>query len=353
MSDSLARSSRPLVVLVTGASAGVGRAVARAFARRGDSVGLVARGMDGLEGAKRDVERLGGRAVIAPADVADEAQLEAAAVLVERELGPIDIWVNNAMASVFARADDVSPEEFRRVTDVTYLGYVWGTLAALRRMKPRDRGIIVQVGSALAYRAIPLQSAYCASKHAAKGFTQSVRTELMHDGSSVEVVMVDLPALNTPQFDWSRSRMPRKAQPVPPIFEPEVAAEAIVHAALNPRRQVLVGWPTVKAVFAEKLAPGVADWYLARTGFEGQQTSEAASLQRKDNLFGPLPGDRGARGRFGDRAKSSSAQVWLQLHRSALAFGTAAAASAIGLAALGVAGLRARRGTWLTRLLRA
>jgi NAD(P)-dependent dehydrogenase (short-subunit alcohol dehydrogenase family) len=295
-----------MVVVVTGASAGVGRAVVREFARRGASVGLIARGMDGLEGAKREVEELGGRAVIAQADVADEVQVERAADLVERELGPIDVWVNDAMVSVFAPIDQLTADELRRVTDVTYLGTVWGTLAALRRMKPRDRGVIVQVGSALAYRAIPLQAAYCAAKHAVKGFTQSLRTELLHEKSGVEVAMVDLPAVNTPQFDWSRSRMPRRAMPVPPIYQPEVIARAIVETALSPRRQRIVCFPTLKAIAAERISPNIADHYLAKHGVDAQMTDEPTDPLRADNLFAPLPGDRGAHGRFDACARNKS-----------------------------------------------
>jgi NAD(P)-dependent dehydrogenase (short-subunit alcohol dehydrogenase family) len=253
--------------------------------------------MDGLAGAKREVERLGTRAVIVKADVSDEAEVERAAELVERELGPIDVWVNDAMVSVFSPVAQLEAGEIRRVTDVTYLGTVWGTLAALRRMKPRDRGVIVQVGSALAYRSIPLQAAYCAAKHAVKGFTQSLRTELLHENSGVQVAMVDLPALNTPQFDWSRSKMPRRAQPVPPIFQPEVAARAIVDTALAPRRRAIVGWPALKAITAERLAPSIADRWLARRGVDAQMTDEQAPVDRADNLFAPLPGDRGAHGR--------------------------------------------------------
>jgi NAD(P)-dependent dehydrogenase (short-subunit alcohol dehydrogenase family) len=314
----------------------VGRAIARAFARRGASVALLARGTDGLEGARRDVEALGGRALVVPCDVSDEKQVEDAADQTELAFGPIDVWVNNAMVSVFSPADRMTPEEYRRVTDVTYLGFVWGTLAALRRMKPRDRGVVVQVGSALAHRSIPLQSAYCAAKHAVKGFTESVRTELIHDRSSVKITLVELPAVNTPQFDWTRSKMPRRSQPVPPIFQPEVPAEAVVHASLHPRREMLVGWPTVKAILAEKLAPGIADWFLGRTGYEAQQTSEAARLGRRDNLFAPVPGDHGAHGRFDDRALATSTQLWMSLHRGLvaiglLALGTVAVGGALGM----------------------
>jgi short-subunit dehydrogenase len=318
-------------VVVTGASAGIGRAVVREFARRGASVGLIARGMDGLEAAKREVEELGGRAVIAQTDVADEAEVERAADLIERELGPIDVWVNNAMVSVFSPIDQITPDELRRVTDVTYLGTVWGTLSALRRMKARDRGVIVQVGSALAYRSIPLQAAYCAAKHAVKGFSQSLRTELLHEKSGVHVAMVDLPAVNTPQFDWSRSRMPRRAQPVPPIYQPEVIARAIVKAALKPKRQTIVGWPTLKALFAERTSPAIADRYLARNGVDSQMTDEPTPSVRSDNLFAPLPGDKGAHGRFDECAKSRGTLESLRLYALG-ALGTAVVGTLTALA---------------------
>src|SRR5262249_50312901 len=251
------------VVAVTGASAGVGRATARAFAREGADVGLIARGRERLEAAKHEIEATGRRAVVAEADVADSNQVESAAELIEDELGPIDVWVNNAMATVFAPVSDTTPEEFRRATEVTYLGSVWGTMSALRRMRARDDGVIVQVGSALAYRGIPLQGAYCGAKHALQGFLESLRTELLHEGSNVRVTMVQLPALNTPQFTWSRAKLPHSPQPVPPIFQPEVAADAIVWAASHPRREVMVGWPTVKAIVGNAVAPSVADRYLA------------------------------------------------------------------------------------------
>src|SRR6266478_291169 len=244
------------VVVITGASAGVGRATAQRFAKKGARIGLLARGIDGLEGARRDVEKLGGKALVIPVDVADADQVEAAAARIEAELGEIDIWINNAMTSVFSPIKEMTPEEFRRVTEVTYLGYVYGTLAALKRMLSRDRGVIVQVGSALAYRGIPLQAAYCAAKHAIQGFCDSLRCELLHDKSNVRLTMVQLPALNTPQFGWVKSRLPRRTQPVPPIFQPEVAAEAIYFAAHHPRREFYVGMPSVKAIVANKIAPG-------------------------------------------------------------------------------------------------
>src|ERR671937_2631927 len=248
---------KPEVVVITGASAGVGRATAREFARRGARVGLIARGRDGLEGARREVERLGGRALVLPLDVADHEAVERAAEAVETELGPIDVWVNNAMLSVFSPVKEMRPEEYRRVTDVTYLGYVYGTLAALRRMLPRDRGVIIQVGSALAYRGIPLQSAYCGAKHAIQGFMDSLRCELLHDGSNVKITMVQLPALNTPQFAWVKSRLPRRPQPVPPIYQPEVAASAIVRAAEHADREVWVGGSTAVAIAGNRIAPRV------------------------------------------------------------------------------------------------
>lgn len=322
----MSNHSKSEVVVVTGASAGVGRATVREFARRGASIALIARGHDGLEGARRDVERAGGRALALPADVADAVAIENAADQIERELGPIDVWINNAMVSVFSPIKEMEAADFRRVTEVTYLGVVHGTLAALKRMLPRDLGTIVQVGSALSYRSIPLQAAYCAAKHAARGFTDSLRCELIHDRSNVQVTMVHLPAVNTPQFDWSKSRMPRRAQPVPPIFQPEVAAEAIHWAAHARRREVFVGMPTVAAITANKIAPGALDYYLGRTGYEGQQTEEAEDSNRPNNLFEPLPGDRGAHGRFDDRAAASSWQLEATKKRGLLALGMAALA---------------------------
>jgi NAD(P)-dependent dehydrogenase (short-subunit alcohol dehydrogenase family) len=287
----------------------------RAFARRGYAIGLLARGIDGLEAAKREVEAAGSRALVLPVDLASAEQVEAAAADVERELGPIEVWVNNAMVSVFSPVMEMTDDEFRRVTEVTYLGTVYGTRAALRRMRPRNRGTIVQVGSALAYRAIPLQSAYCAAKHAVAGFTESLRTELLHEQSAVHLTIVHLPALNTPQFDWTLSRMPRRSQPVPPIFQPELAAEAIVWAAHHRRRELHVTWPTVKAIWGDKLIPGYLDRYLARTGYDAQQTAEPAVPDRPDNLWSPVPGDHGAHGRFDDRSRSFSLQLWLSTHR--------------------------------------
>jgi NAD(P)-dependent dehydrogenase (short-subunit alcohol dehydrogenase family) len=328
-------STAKRTIVITGASAGVGRATAVACARRGDRVALLARGWDGLAAARQEVLDAGGEALAVPTDVADAAQVERAALAVEDTFGAIDVWINNAMASVFSPVLDMTPDEFRRVTEVTYLGTVHGTMAALRRMRARDRGTIVQVGSALAYRSIPLQSAYCAAKHAVKGFTESLLCELRHDRSHVEVVMVHLPAINTPQFDWVRSRLPGRAQPVPPVFQPEVAAEAILWAVDHPRRERLLGWPTVKAIFGEKLAPGVADRYLARIGYDAQQTKEPEEPGRPDNLWFPLPGDHGAHGRFDAQAKTSSSQFWLSRHRGLVA------TAFLGAAAL-VAGRRLR-----------
>ncbi|HEV2147076.1 MAG TPA: SDR family oxidoreductase, partial [Longimicrobiaceae bacterium] len=320
------------VVVVTGASAGVGRATVRAFAKRGASIGLIARGLDGLEGARRDVEALGGRALVLPADVADADVVEAAAARVEAELGPIDVWVNNAMTSVFSPIKETTAEEFRRVTEVTYLGYVHGTLSALRRMLPRDRGVIVQVGSALAYRGIPLQAAYCGAKHAIQGFMDSLRCELLHDGSNVRVTMVQMPALNTPQFRWVKSRLPNKSQPVPPIYQPEVAAEAILFAADHDRREVWVGWPTVRAILGNRVAPWYVDRKLAAEGYDGQQIDEPRDPDRPHNLWEPVPGDHGAHGVFDHRAQDYSLQLWATRHRGLLAFAGAALAG-LGIAA--------------------
>ena len=330
----LERPSR--VVVVTGASAGVGRATAVAFGRTGARVGLIARGRDGLDGARRDVEAAGGEAVVVAADVGDHEQVERAAAEVEEALGPIDVWVNNAMATVFSPFVETSPEEYTRATETTYLGYVWGTMAALRRMLPRDRGVIVQVGSALAYRAIPLQAPYCGAKHAIQGFTESVRCELLHDGSNVHLTMVQLPALNTPQFDWGRSRMPRKPQPVPPIYQPELAADAIVWATQARRRELHVGGSTVFTILGDRLAPSLGDRYLARTGYESQQSDEPAEPERRDNLFEPMPGDWGAHGRFDRESHSRSIQVWATKHRRPIA------ALAVGGALAIVSALRTR-----------
>lgn len=322
-------TNRAEVVVITGASAGVGRATAQVFARHGARIGLIARGVQRLEAAQREVEEVGGQALVLAADVADAAAVEAAADAVEREFGPIDIWINNAMATVFAPFDAVTPEEFKRVTEVTYLGAVYGTMAALRRMKPRNRGVILQVGSALAYRSIPLQSAYCGAKHGLVGFTDSIRSELIHDQSKIHLTVVHLPALNTPQFDWSRSKMPRRAQPVPPIYQPEVAAEAIYWAAHQRRREVSVGVPTFIATQGQKLAPGIGDRYLAKTAYGAQQTTEPRERDRPDNLFSPVAGDAGVHGRFNDRAHRRSLQFLANRHRALLALTAAVSAVAI------------------------
>lgn len=311
------------VVVITGASAGVGRAVAREFARHGAWIGLLARNRDTLERARQEVEELGGRALVLVADVADADAIERAAECVEAEFGPIDIWINNAMASMISPAIEMTAEEVRRVTAVTYLGYVHGTLAALRRMTPRDNGTIVQVGSALAYRGIPLQSAYCGAKHAMKGFTESLRCELIHKRSNIRLNMVHLPAVNTPQFEWIRSRMPNQPQPMPPIYQPEVIARAIYWSAHNDRRESLVGITTVGAVWANKFIPGLIDRYLGRTGYQSQQTDEPIPKDRPDNLMQPVQKDFGAHGRFDRGAVPVSLQAWLDRHRAMLLTGVA------------------------------
>ena len=316
------------VVVITGASAGLGRAITERFARSGARIALIAREPNRLDDACCEVEKLGGEALAIPLDVADADGMESVAEFVESEFGPINIWINNAMTSVFSPVKKMKPAEYRRVIEVNYLGFVYGTLAALQRMLPRNRGVIVQVGSALAHRAIPLQSAYCASKHAIKGFTESLVSELIHDKSAVRVTMVDMPAMNTPQFDWVRSRLPRQAQPVPPIFQPEVGAEAVYYAAhhkVGP--EMLVGWPTVKAVLGEKFLATYLDRKLASIGYDSQQTDDPA-FKRPDNLFEPVPGDFAAHGRFDDRAREHSGELWLRMHRKWLLLGAAGLAMA-------------------------
>lgn len=322
-----------MVVVVTGASAGLGRAIAHEFGKKGARVALISRDREALEATVREVEEKGGRGLAFVADVSDDAALESVAARVEEELGPIDVWVNNAMVSVFSPVKEMEAAEYRRVTEVNYLGYVYGTLAALRRMLPRNRGRIIQVGSALAVRSIPLQSAYCATKHAIVGFTDSLRCELYHDKSDVKVTVVQMPAMNTTQFTWVKSRLPRKPQPVPPIFEPEVGARVVVHAAMaeNPRREYWVGSSTVKAIVGQMVIPGLLDRYLGNTGYEAQQTQEKDSPDRPNNLWQPAPDPLGERGPFDGKAHDSSAQVALDLHRGWIALG---AAGLIGAAML-------------------
>ena len=325
------------VVVITGASAGVGRATARAFAERGDDVCLIARGWAGLDAARREAEQRGVRAITVVADVADAQQMLDAADRAEAELGPIDVWVNNAMASVFAPFWEVEPDEFRRVTEVTYHGQVNGTRAALRHMRPRDRGVIVSVGSALAYRSIPLQSAYCGAKSAIVGFTDSLRAELMHEGSGIQLTAVHLPAINTPQFRWVRSRLPREAQPVPPIFQPELAAEAVVWASDNPRREIHLASPAAGAILGQKLAPGLMDRYVVST-WEGQMIEEPLDTGRPDNLYEPVDTERdyGAHGEFDDRALETSGYWWFERNRGWVT----AAVGGVGAALVAAATLR-------------
>jgi short-subunit dehydrogenase len=330
----------PEVVVVTGATGGVGRATAHAFARRGARIGLVARGESALRDVEREVTELGGQALVVPTDVAHADEVEAAAEAVEARFGPIDVWVNDAMATVFARFVDTSAGEFKRATEVTYLGTVYGTMSALKRMTARDRGTIVQVGSALSYRSIPLQAAYCGAKFGIRGFTDSIRTELLHDKSRVHLTMVQLPGVNTTQFNWCRSKLPNHPQPVPPVYQPEIAAEAVYWAAHHHRRELRVGYSATEAIVGTKLAPGLADRYLARTAFSGQQVKDMpVAPGRPDNLFSPLPELAATHGMFGDRAKRRSPQLWASTHRVALASALAAGAAA---AVAGVAAARLR-----------
>jgi NADP-dependent 3-hydroxy acid dehydrogenase YdfG len=307
-----------LVVGVTGASAGLGRAIAHAYAKRGARIGLIARNPEALEAAKAECEKLGGEAICLPTDVSDAEAVERAAATIEEAFGPLDVWINDAMVSVFSPVKEMEASDYRRVTEVLYLGFVHGTLAALRRMLPRDRGTIIQIGSALAYRSIPLQSAYCACKHAINGFTDSLRCELYHDRSNVKITAVQMPAMNTMQFDWVKNRMPNDTQPVPPIFEPEVSAEVVYAAgvAKHPRREYWVGSPTVAAIVGQKFIPGLLDRYLGRTGYKSQQLQgEPRDPNAPNNLYEYVPGKHSARGKFGDRSKRTSAEVFVSLHR--------------------------------------
>jgi len=319
------------VVVITGGSGGVGRATAWEFAKQGAKVVVLARGQEQLDGTKKEIEQYGGKALCIPTDVSDSNAVEAAAEQAEREFGPIDVWVNNAMNSVFAPFKEIKPEEFKRVTEVTYLGQVYGAMSALKRMLPRDKGVIIFVGSALAYRGIPLQSAYCGSKHGIQGLFDSLRTELMHDKTNVKICMVQLPAMNTTQFGWVLSKLPNKPRPMGKVYQPEVAARAVVFAAANPRREVWVGYPTYEAIIGNKIAPWYADWVLSRTGFKGQQTDQKASPDRKNNVWEPVHEDRGAHGNFKNISHNKSFTLWAGEHRTAMRI--AAGAAVIGLIA--------------------
>lgn len=317
------------VVVITGASGGVGRATARLFAERGAKMALLARGRDGLEGAKREIEALGGKAIAIPSDVSKFEDVEAAAEQTEKELGPIDLWINNAMVSMYSPFIKMSPDEFRHIVDVTFLGCVHGTRCALNRMMPRDKGKIVQVGSALAFRSIPLQSAYCASKHAIQGFTESLHTELLHQKSNIKLSIVNMPALNTTQFTWTKNRMPNKARPTGTIYQPEIAADAILFASEHDRRELMVGYTTVEATVGEKFIPGTLDKYLSKVGWDGSMLPEPADPNQPDNFWAPLPGDHGAHGPFDDVAHRFSPELWASKHRNTL---TACFVGAVGLA---------------------
>jgi NAD(P)-dependent dehydrogenase (short-subunit alcohol dehydrogenase family) len=318
--------SRKEVVVITGSSAGVGRATAHRFARDGASVALLARGSKALDGAAQELREMGCQVLAIPVDVSDADQVEAAADRIEQELGPIDIWINAAMTTIFAPVSEITAAEFRRATEVIYLGTVHGTMSALKRMRPRNRGKIVQVGSALAYRAIPLQSAYCGAKFAIRGFTDALRVELMHEKSKVGVTMVQLSAFNTPQFQWGRTLLPCRPQPVPPIFQPEVAADGIHYAAHHQRRELWVGYPAVKAIIGNRLVPWLADRILAKQGYSGQMDDEPVPADRPDNLFEPVDHDFGTHGRFDDRSRSFSTQLWATTHRRIVAAGLFGAA---------------------------
>lgn len=327
------KNRKPQVVVITGAGAGAGRATVREFAKAGCRIGLIARGRERLEQAASEVRDLGGQALVCVADVSDASQVEAAAAAVEEAFGPPDVWINDAMATIYSPFTEISPEDYKRATEVTYLGAVYGTMAALKRMKKRNHGVIIQVGSALAYRAIPLQSPYCGAKFAIRGFTDALRSELLHDRSKVRITMVQMPALNTPQFDWGKNHMPMRPQPVPPIFQPEAAAKAIYWAAHHARREVYVGWPSVRAIWANKFIPGLLDRYLARVGYSGQQDSQAANPDSPDNLWNPVSGGFSAHGRFDSRARRGGLSLWATIYREPFAIALACAVLALSLSA--------------------
>jgi short-subunit dehydrogenase len=329
------RVDQETVAVITGASGGVGRATARLLAERGAKLVLLARGTEGLDGAKRDVEERGGQAFAVPADVSRFDEVEAAAEAAEREFGPIDLWINNAMVSMYSPFIEMTPDEFRHIVEVTFLGNVYGTQCALKRMMPRNRGVIIQVGSALAFRSIPLQSAYCASKHAIQGFTESIRSELIHEHSAVRVSVVNMPALNTTQFTWTKNKMPYKARPTGTIFQPEVAADAILFAAEHDRREIMVGYTTVEATLGEKIIPGLLDHYLAKAAWDGAMLPEPVDPNQPDNFWKPVPRDLGAHGQFDNLARKFSPELWASKHRAGLLGGLLAAG--VGLAGLLIA----------------
>jgi short-subunit dehydrogenase len=307
------------VVVITGASGGIGRVTAWEFAKQGAKLVLIARSTEQLENTKKEVENYGGKAMTIICDVADSNQVEAAAAQAEREFGPIDVWINNAMASVFSPFSKITAEEFKRITEVTYLGTIYGTMSALKRMRPRNKGSIVFVGSALAYRGIPLQSAYCGAKHGVEGFYDSLRAELIHDKSDIKTSMVQLPGVNTTQFGWVLSKLPNNPKPIGKVYKPEVAAKAILFAALHNRREIFVGYPTYQAIVGNKIAPWLGDWFLAKKGFEEQQTNEPVAPDRKNNVWEPVPEDRGAYGPFDNIAAGKSYTLWASMNRNLIA----------------------------------